>query len=227
MFRVVTQWFWPVIMALCMEYLLELLEQNIYRQQCPISKCCGSVVCGKGRALVELIKSKFRNSEYWMWSFALCSFTLLLKFIVENEQVLFWSKLTDRDNWLLPEACYWSLLCIYFHLNLGDGKYWKYWTYQCQRRLGDGKYWGDCRWIPTWYWRRALLTFERKGKLWHSLLLLVELHLNWDFDTKRNRKEKCFCSELIFVGIGGLRNSWHRIFSENNAEFMQYLSNFM
>ena len=202
-----------------MEYLLGLLEQNIYRQQCPISKCCGSVVCGKGRALVELIKSKFRNSEYWMWDFSFYPFTLWLKLIVENNQVLCWSKLTDRDNWLLPEACYWSLLCIYFHLNLGDGKYWKYWTYQCQRRLGDGKYWGDCRWIPTWYWRRALLTFERKGKLWHSLLLLVELHLNWDFDTKRNRKEKCLCSELIFVRIGGLRNSWRRIFSENNAEF--------
>ena len=138
---------------------------------------------------VELIKSKFRNSEYWMWRFSFYPFTLWLKLIVENNQVLCWSKLTDRDNWLLPEACYWSLLCIYFHLNLGDGKYWKYWTYQCQRRLCDGKYWGDCRWIPTWYWRRALLTFERKGKLWHSLLLPVKLHLNKDFDDKKQDRK--------------------------------------
>ena len=55
MFRVVTHWLWPVIMAFFMEYLLELIWQNIYRQQCPISKCCGSVVCGIGRPL-------------WSWS---------------------------------------------------------------------------------------------------------------------------------------------------------------
>ena len=71
MFRVVTHWLWPVIMAFFIEYLLELIWQNIYRQQCPISKCCGSVVCGKGRTLVELIKSKFRNNKSWMYSFSL------------------------------------------------------------------------------------------------------------------------------------------------------------
>ena len=216
MFRVVTHWLWPVIMAFFMEYLLELIWQNIFRQQCPISKCCGSVVCGIGRPWWSWSKVNLGTANIECGDFP---FTLLL---------YGW-------NWLLKITKYfaeanWLTEIIGFCLRPVIGRFFAFtstWTQAMASIESIGRInasgdfvMGSIEGIadefqlgiddgPCW---------PSKEKASYDIACYCRLNYIWiKILTTKNRIEKYFCSELIFVGIGGLRNSWRRIFFQKTT----------